>query len=139
MRATNQPMPTPHYKTSDSNKYTFLRFFVALVVCAALVFVSGASVKAAWGMYQTFDMATAEQEIAEAELGVLKAEHAAMAATLERFNTERGIETALRERFGVVRPGEGEIRIVRDKGKETIGTEEDSNPFSRLFHALFAW
>ncbi len=115
------------------------RFLLSLAAAAVLLFISSASVKAAWEMYQTFDIAAAERAATEAELAVLYAEHAAMTATLESFSSGRGLEAAVRERFGVVRPGEGEIRIVRTEGTAVAEEETNSNPFSRLFDALFVW
>ena len=132
-------MPLRDFKTSQSRERPFWRFFVALSAAGVLLFVGAASVKAAWNMYQTFDIAAAEWTAAEIELETLRAEHANVAAVLKEFSSERGLEAAVRARFGVVRPGEGEIRIVRSE--ETLLTEQEpnTNPFSRLFNALFTW
>lgn len=131
-------MPTRDFRPTQTNKlHIFWRFSLALSAALLLLFVSAASVKAAWEMYQTFDVAAAERSAAEAELASLKEEHADMAATLEAFASNRGFEAAMRERFGVVRPGEGEIRIVRTTDTEVVEEGSGNNPFSRLFDALF--
>ncbi len=132
-------MPHRDYRPHTSNEFTLWRFLFAAVVAVILLFVSSASVKAAWDMYQTFDTAAAERAATELELAALKAEYATVVATLEQFSTDRGLEAAVRERFGVVRPGEGEIRIVRTKESDVVEVEESDNPFSRLFNALFTW
>ena len=131
-------MPARDFK-APAHKHLFWRFFLSLGAVGVLLFVGAASVKATWGMYQTFDVAAAERAVAEAELVSLRAEYAQMAATLEGFSSPRGFEAAVRERFGVVRPGEGEIRIIRTEEYQTIEESLDTNPFSRLFNALFTW
>jgi len=132
-------MPHRDFKANNSREHLFWRFFLALVAVVVLLFVSTASVKAAWEMYQTFDLAAVELAIASVELEALQAEYAQMASTLEGFESDRGFEAAVRERFGVARPGEGEIRIVRAAGEQVAEEGVDGNPFSRLFNALFQW
>lgn len=132
-------MPRRDFKTNQTSEHIFLRFALAVAVAAALLFVSSASVKAAWSMYQTFDTAVAERAAAEIELAAVKAEYDSMSAIIAQFGTERGFEATVRERFGVVRPGEGEIRIVRAAPGAVVEAVSDTNPFSRLFNALLAW
>ena len=132
-------MPLRDFKANPSREHLFGRFFLAFVVVVVLLFISTASVKAAWEMYQTFDIAAAERMVAEAELEALRAEYAQMATTLKSFSSGRGFEAAVRERFGVALPGEGEIRIVRAAGEQVAEEGVDDNPFSRLFNALFQW
>ena len=126
-----------NFRTHQPREHIFWRFFLALGVATVLLFVSGASVKAAWEMYQTFDGASIERIGAEEELAALHTQHEQMSATLKSLGSERGVEAAVRERFGVARPGEGEIRIMRagagEAGKETT----DPNLFSRFFNVLF--
>lgn len=133
-------MPVREFRANSNNKlHIFWRFSLALGASVLLLFVSSASVKAAWEMYQTFDIAAEERAMAEAELAALELEHAQMSAILKSFGSERGVEAAIRERFGVVKPGEGEIRIVRVEESGTVEEAAHGNPFSRLFNALFKW
>jgi len=61
-------------------------------------------------------------------------------ATLYSLGSERGVEAAVRERFGVVKSGEGEIRIVRDKGEGEAGdAAAGDNMFVQFFQSLFVW
>ena len=54
--------------------------------------------------------------------------------------SEGGVEAAVRERFGVVKSGEGEIRIVRDKGEGEAGdAAAGDNMFVQFFQSLFVW
>ncbi len=132
-------MPRRDFKTNQNTHHVFWRFALAAAVAGVLLFISSASVKAAWDMYQTFDAAAAERAAAEIELAAIKAEYESMSAVIAQFGTARGFETTVRERFGVVRPGEGEIRIVRAEPGDVVEAVADTNPFSRLFNALLAW
>lgn len=132
-------MPLHDYKTHRTRDHAFWRFALALVVASGLLLVSTVSVNAAWDMYQTFDVAGDERVAAETELAALKVEYATMVATLGQLSTERGLEAVVRERFGVVRPGEGEIRIIRPASEVVVEKDSSKNPFSRLFNALLAW
>ena len=132
-------MPLHDFKTHRTRDHAFWRFTLALAVAGVLLFVSSISVKAAWDMYQTFDGASTGRAGAETELAALQEEYRTMAATLHQLSTERGLEAAVRERFGVVRPGEGEIRIVRPAEGLVVEEDNSPNPFSQLFSALFAW
>jgi cell division protein FtsB len=116
------------------------RFIAGSCVVAVLFVISVLAVKSAYGMYQTFSLAAAEAEGAAAELATLTTQHEQVKATLAALGTERGVEEAVRERFGVAKPGEGEIRIVREE--DVSGGEEGDgggNVFTRFFQALFVW
>jgi cell division protein FtsB len=117
-----------------------LRFFAGVIVVGLLFVLTTAAVRAAYGMYQTFNIAAEGHASAELELTTLKEQERHVNATIAALNSERGVEEAVRERFGVVKPGEGEIRIVRDKDAETTGNgNESDNMFVRIFQSLFVW
>lgn len=116
------------------------RFVAGSCVILVLFVISIMAVRSAYGMYQTFSGASTEAEGAAAELAALKAQHEQVKETLEALGTERGVEEAVRERFGVARPGEGEIRIVRNEGAAVDGEgEEGGNMITRFFQSLFVW
>ena len=118
--------------------HDIVRFFAGLCGIALLFALSTAVVRAAYGMYQTFSVAAEEERSAGLEFKALEAQYEQVNATLYSLGSERGVEEAVRERFGVVRPGEGEIRIVRDKGNEEAGRGATSdNMFVRFVHSLF--
>lgn len=116
------------------------RFFAGVGVVLVLFAISTVAVKAAYGMYQTFSVAAVEADGAAAELTALQTQYAQVNATLASLGTSRGVEQAVRERFGVVKPGEGEIRIVRDQGvTETDTGDEERNTFMQFFQSLLVW
>ena len=116
------------------------RFFVGLIGVALLFMLSTVAVRAAYGMYQTFSVAAQGHESATLQLQELEAEKSHVNATLYSLGSERGVEAAVRERFGVVKSGEGEIRIVRDKGEGEAGdAAAGDNMFVQFFQSLFVW
>jgi len=58
---------------------------------------------------------------------------------LASISTPEGQEKELRERFGVVKPGEGEIQIVQAPATTTNAPEPQEGWWARVFHALFVW
>lgn len=104
-----------------------------------LGFVAAGSGQAAWGMYQKFAEASSANAAAQSELVAIQGQYAAAQVSVEGLETDRGLEAVVRERYGVGRPGEGEIDIVRQASTSAAGASEPQNIFERLWHALFVW
>lgn len=122
------------------HSYDVMRFFAGLLVVGVLFAISTVVVRAAYGMYQTFSIAASEAANTAYELATLQAQHARLEATLTALGTPRGIEAAVRERFGVVKPGEGEIQIIRDENTDELeGAIEPDNVLLQFFQSLFVW
>lgn len=89
-------------------------------------------------MYSKFSQAAAAREAAEARLEELKREESQATEGVEELGTARGLEAAVRERYGLARPGEGAIVVVRPTDtKESKNT--DTNWWERVWHAIFPW
>lgn len=106
-----------------------------IVALAALAFVAA---RATWDMYGKFAAASEARTDAESQLAQLQSQYARVATQVEELNTERGVEAAVRQRYGVARPGEGEITIVR-QASTTDSTRSDESWFSKLWSSLFVW
>ncbi|MDO8518472.1 MAG: hypothetical protein Q7S26_04260, partial [bacterium] len=68
-----------------------------------------------------------------------QAQETRVAAAVANTSSSRGVETQLRERFGVARPGEGVIQIVRDSATSSALTTQSESWWARIFHTLFVW
>src|SRR6202142_4330890 len=90
------------------------RFVQTLGWVLLLLIIAVVAVRAAWGMYDKFAEAAASDDISQKELATLQAQQAQVSASVDSFSTSRGLEAQVRERYGVVKPGEGQIQIVRD-------------------------
>ena len=116
----------------------FLRMLTGGSLMVLLAAVAVISSRAAWEMYTRFADASVAAAAAQGELKALQAQFASTTAEVEALNTARGEEEALRERYGVARPGEGEITIVREEGQADAPVEQGGFVL-RLWHALFVW
>ena len=109
--------------------------------CGALVLlvVSIYAASAAWNMFGKFRAASRGQEDIQAELVNLNLQKDQLNVSLANVGTPEGQERELRERFGVVRPGEGEIQIVHDVASTSDVPKQKESWWLRVFHALFVW
>ena len=90
-------------------------------------------------MFGKFRAASRGQEDAQAELTNLQSQQGKLSTSLAHITVSEGQEQELRERFGVVRPGEGEIQIVRDVATTTGALKPKTSWWLRVFHAVFVW
>lgn len=107
--------------------------------CLALFGVAILAVHAAWGMYGKLSEASGGRESTEVQLATLRAQETRVATAVANISSSRGVETQLRERFGVARPGEGMIQIVRDTASTSALATPSESWWSRIFHTLFVW
>jgi cell division protein FtsB len=116
-------------------------FFVALMGLALVAVIAGLACHAAWNMYTKFRIAADARLTSENELATLQEQDAKVTAAVAGLETDRGIDGQMRERFGVARPGEGEIDIVRPSNASTSSDllPDTNNIFMRVFRALFIW
>lgn len=82
--------------------FSFARFAIA----AVLVIICFAVGRGAWNMYGTMSRAKAEASETRTRHDELVKRKEDVQASLKNLETEYGSEAALRERFGVARPGE---------------------------------
>jgi hypothetical protein len=89
-------------------------------------------------MYGKLNRAALGQEEARAKLALLEEQKIQVSATVEGFASDRGVEAQIRQRFGVVRPGEGEIQIVREAPEVEVVVAQEPW-WRRVLHVLFVW
>ncbi len=117
-----------------------LKFILTGIGTLVLLVLVVLSAQAAWHMYGKFAAASGAAAASEAELAHMQAQKESVSSSIEELSSPLGIEENMRERFGVAKPGEGEIRIVRKEGGEEGGsTGADQNIFIRIFNAIFVW
>lgn len=106
---------------------------IALLAIVAFFLAQGA-----WNMYSKFSQAAALREAGEARLEQLKREEARAEGKVSELGTARGLEAEVRERYGLARPGEGTIVVVRPEEKEE-GKNTEPPWWQRLWHTVFPW
>jgi len=109
---------------------------VGLLALGGLAFFAA---KAAWGMYGKFAAASQARTDAEAQLAQLETQYSQVESQVKALTTERGVEAALRERYGVAKPGEGEIDIVQGASTTSASAPSSESWFIKLWRSLFVW
>jgi hypothetical protein len=104
-----------------------------------LALVAFFAVKGAWGMYGKFAAASEADAASQIELEALKSQVSQVGASAAALSSSRGVEAGVRERYGVARPGEGQIDIIRREASSTPSAPKEPNIFQKIFHALFVW
>jgi hypothetical protein len=127
------------FRKHHSKTHYLLRFAATLLGTIVLFATAGVAVSSAWNMYGTFSVAAGAREEAEQALRSAQDEQTRISAAVAGFTTDAGIDREVRERFGVAKLGEGEIRIVREASAEDSPEEEEQNIFTRTLHSLFVW
>ncbi len=127
------------FKKRQPTGATILRFLAMSMGTLVLFLLTVVVARAAWGMYGTFSVAVEVRDSAEGQLASLKASEARLTKVVNEFETSQGVEHEIRERFGVARPGEGEIQIVRNQGSTTAEKRAAENMFIKAFRSLFLW
>ena len=108
---------------------------LGMLALAALAFVA---VRGAYGMYGKFAEAAAARAGAESQLAELQGRYASVKADVDAFSTDRGVEAALRERYGVAKPGEGQIDIIRE-ASTTEPVAQQKNLLQKLWELISVW
>ncbi|HEX8993890.1 MAG TPA: hypothetical protein VF803_01405 [Candidatus Paceibacterota bacterium] len=114
----------------------------ALLVFGALLigFVAINAILAAWRMYGRVESATASADAAARQLAIVTAQDAKIKADIADLSSARGVETALRQRYSVIKPGEGVIEIVDRQGSTTDTAGDQSRGFfGTIIHTLWPW
>lgn len=102
---------------------------LAWVALLVLVVILG---RAAWDMYMRWKEATKYQERATAELSGILERETELRKDIASLKDGHGVETALRDRFGLAKEGEGVIVIVDEEVVENAA--ESSSWWARWFN-----
>lgn len=127
------------FKKRRGRTEELLRLGLGALGVVVLGVLAVAAAHGAWDMYGKLTQASEAQQGAQAQLAALEAQRAQVDSALGALSTERGVETQIRERYGVARPGEGQIDIVRQAPQATTTSAASASWPGRLVQALFAW
>lgn len=105
----------------------------ALVVLGILILFAA---NATWGVFTTYRESRANRERAESELAALESRRDIISSEVARFETPEGIEAAIREKYGLVKEGEGVIIIVPETASAVVKGNEVGSFLSSLWEGL---
>ena len=90
-----------------------------------------------FGFWQRMQDTGKNRKIAEDKLTQLKIQKDKLTTDISKLNTPTGVEEVIRDKFGLVKEGEGMIVIVEDKNKEVVTTPSKFSRFVSFFENLF--
>jgi hypothetical protein len=126
------------FKRQRGRQAQYLRVAIGCSIMVLLALVAFGTAHGAWDMYGKFNEAASDDGDAQQQLAQLQTQYESVSQTVKALDTSRGMDAAVRERYGVGLPGEGEIDVIR----QASTTEASSTPqgfFNRLWDALFGW
>ena len=96
------------------------KFLYSRVTFVILLIFIGIVLKAVWGVYEK--QKTTKDNLAKISLNLdsLRAREKMLSSEIERLKTEDGVEEEIRDKYGLVKPGE-EVIIV-------VGGDADADP-----------
>jgi len=115
-----------------------LRMSAGVAGIVVLVALATLASRAAWDMYGKFADAAAASVAAETQLQDLQERHQKIEAEVQALSSEHGLEAEVRERYGVARPGEGQINIVRQASSTEV-LRQEPGLLDKLWQLLFVW
>lgn len=107
--------------------YSRPAFIIGLLILFFLIY-------SAVGMAEKKRETRINKELVEAELIKLEKQQTSLKANIENLNTEEGKESAIREKFRVVKEGEGLVVIV---DSPTQPEKPEGNKFTDFFKRIF--
>jgi cell division protein FtsB len=114
------------------------RFCASAAGLGLLVLVAFVTTRAAWGMYEKFSRAAGEHAKAQREYEELGAKESRIEGAVAALSSARGVEAEIRSRFGVAKPGEGEIKIVRDESAQEEAAQ-NQGLWDWIVETFFVW
>jgi cell division protein FtsB len=115
------------YGNRSSSTSSFRRFFYSPlgIVVACIIFVL--IVRGAWSVHQKALIAQERLDQAQTELADLQHQQASLSASIGQLSTTQGIETALREKYHAVKPGEMVAVIIDDPHRNSSSSSSASS------------
>ena len=103
-------------------KYRNVLYSWPMILALALIlFIAG---RASWNMYEKEQEAHEKLTAVQEEHQTLKERHSHIRDDVERLQTDRGKEAAMRERFGVVKENEHVVHIVERDKEQSSGNQD---------------
>lgn len=128
------------FRKQRSQTHEIFNFFALCGGVVLVLLIAVFSARAAWDMYVKFTVASKADEASKAQLSQLQNQYANVSQAVGNLSTSRGEEGEIRERFGVAKPGEGAIQIVRTATSSDGAQNQLPQDFlSRVLRAFVVW
>ena len=101
---------------SERKRYTRAELVVRVasmaLMAGVLLLLAFLSVLAAWNIFLRYELAKQDATTSQKDLVQITSRYDQAKADVARLSSSLGVEAALRQQFGVLKPGEGEIILV---------------------------
>ena len=116
----------------DRHRRSWRRLIASRLVQIFLILILILMGESVVHLYQRERVVAKEEEAVKHELALLEAKRAELSVEVTSLETERGVEEALRERFGVVKEGEKVINLVGVTATSTETTTTNSSWWQKV-------
>ena len=108
------------------------------IVLIILLIITVALLNASWGALQKKRESDRNAERVKKELEALESQEQSLSVTIDRLQTNTGIEEEIRQKFNVAKDGEKVIIIVEPNQASTTAVEK-TGFFNRLWSKFRGW
>lgn len=129
----------PEFRRSGRRRVDVRSLALRTLAAALLLVVTVLLLRATWGMYTKMVAASEGQRQTEDQLARLEKQQKGVVVTLSELASVRGEEEEIRQRFGLVKPGEGEIQIIERAQASTTALEDGEPWWRHILRALVVW
>ena len=109
------------------------RFLYSRLTLVVLVVIIGLVLKAVWGVYEKQKTTADNLNKIAGSFADLQARQKMLSAEVEKLNTTAGLETEIRDKFGLVKPGEQVITVV-DNGGDTNAAASSTGFWQKILN-----
>ena len=109
------------------------RFLYSRLTLGVLVVIIGLVLKAVWGVYEKQKTTADNLNKIAGSFADLQARQKMLSAEVEKLNTTAGLETEIRDKFGLVKPGEQVITVV-DNGGDTNAAASSTGFWQKILN-----
>ncbi len=127
------------YKRQSRTREIMLSLLRQVVVASLFLFLAILLGRSVWRMYAKLAEASQGEAEAKAQQASLTQQRDNLAAAVDLINSPQGVEAELRQRYGLAKPGEGEIQIVVVTPTTTEATSTPPTFFKRVWNMLKVW
>lgn len=125
-------IPMPNFQQKKKIRGVLYSVTMLLVIAVVICLLANG----AYDMYGKFQDTQKNKNTALAKLEDLKNQEANLEQTVNKLNTDEGVESAIRDKFRVTKDGEGVVVIVSPDDTGTVTPDATGSGFWNFFKNL---